>query len=152
MKIVIKDKENKLHEVEDFMFADYSKLIRNCLKYSENDHVINLPTIECETGRWRRLSCGEVFDPATGQWSRLPQMNRRRSNYSLVVTQGQLMVLGGSNQSGLTETTEILDEKNMKWVYGRNMIDATSATASCTVSYKDIEPEVFQKYRDFCAP
>jgi len=105
-----------------------------------------------ETGRWRRLSCGEVFDPATGQWSRLPQMNRRRSNYSLVVTQGQLMVLGGSNQSGLTETTEILDEKNMKWVYGRNMIDATSATASCTVSYKDIEPEVFQKYRDFCAP
>ena len=79
-------------------------------------------------------------------------MNRRRSNYSLVVTQGQLMVLGGSNQSGLTETPEILDEKNMTWVYGRNMIDATSATASCTVSYKDIEPEVFQKYRDFCAP
>ena len=99
-----------------------------------------------------RLSCGEVFDPATGEWSRLPLMNRPRSNYSLLVTRGQLMVLGGYDGSGLTETTEILDETNMKWVFGSNMMDAKSATASCTVSFKDIEPEMFQKFRDFCAP
>ena len=99
-----------------------------------------------------RLSCGEVFDPATGQWSSLPLMNRPRSNYSLLVTRGQLMVLGGYDGSGLTETTEILDETNMKWVFGSNMMDAKSATASCTVSFKDIEPEMFQKFRDFCAP
>merc|ERR1711874_297574 len=63
-----------------------------------------------------------------------------------------LMVLGGYDGSGLTETTEILDETNMKWVFGSNMMDAKSATASCTVSFKDIEPEMFQKFRDFCAP
>ena len=104
------------------------------------------------SGGSERLSCGEVFDPKTNKWTKLPRMNVPRSNYSLVVADGQLMVAGGYDGSGLTQSTEILDQKNNTWVFGKSMREAQSAVASCSVSVREMKPDVRKRYRDIYSP
>ena len=100
------------------------------------------------------LSCGEVFDPKTNKWTKLPRMNVPRSNYSLVVADGQLMVAGGYDGSGLTQSTEILDQKNKTWVFGKSIVNgmAQLAVASCSVSVREMKPDVRKWYRDIFSP
>ena len=100
------------------------------------------------SGGSERLSCGEVFDPKTNKWTKLPRMNVPRSNYSLVVSDDQLMVAGGYDGSGLTQSTEILDQKNKAWVFGQSMREAQSAMASCSVSIREMKPDLRKRYRD----
>ena len=102
------------------------------------------------SGGTRRLSCGEVYDPHTDKWTPLPEMNVPRSNYSLFVADGQLVVAGGYDGSGLTQTTEILNERKKKWVFGRNMMDARSASAAVSISKEMISPEVLKSLNDLC--
>ena len=104
------------------------------------------------SGGSERLSCGEVFDPKTNKWTKLPRMNVPRSNYSLVVADGQLMVAGGYDGSGLTQSTEILDQKNKTWVFGQSMMEARSGVASCSVSVREMKPDVRKRYRDIFSP
>ena len=104
------------------------------------------------SGGSERLSCGEVFDPKTNKWTKLPRMNVPRSNYSLVVADGQLMVAGGYDGSGLTQSTEILDQKNKTWVFGQSMMEARSGAASCSVSVREMKPDVRKRYRDIFSP
>ena len=100
------------------------------------------------SGGSERLSCGEVFDPKTNKWTKLPRMKVPRSNYSLVVSDDQLMVAGGYDGSGLTQSTEILDQKNKAWVFGQSMREAQSAMASCSVSIREMKPDLRKRYRD----
>ena len=99
-----------------------------------------------------RLTCGEVFDPKKNSWSALPEMLVPRSNYSIFVANGRLTVAGGYTGSGLTETVEYLDEKIMKWKFGkRNLLDARSAMASVSVPVDNLNDETLKKFRDFCS-
>ena len=96
-----------------------------------------------------RLTCGEVFDPKKNSWSTLPDMQVPRSNYSIFVADDRLTVAGGYTGSGLTETVEWLDEKVMKWKFGkRNLLDARSAMSSVSVPVDSLNDETLKKFRD----
>ena len=94
------------------------------------------------------LSCGEVYDPNTDEWTPLPDMNIPRLNYSLFVADGQLVVAGGADGSRRTATTEILNVRENKWVFGRNLMDAKCGSAAVSVSKEMIDPEVLKKLND----
>ena len=117
--------------------------------------VASLMDVLYVVGGWsggsERLSCGEVFDPKTNKWTELPRMNVPRISHSLVVSDGQLMVAGGCNmEEGCLQSTEILDQKNKTWVFGKSIVNgmAQLAVASCSVSVREMKPDVRKRYRD----
>ena len=63
------------------------------------------------------------------------------------------MVAGGyTGSGGLTETVEYLDEKIMKWKFGKgNLVDATSAMSSVSVPVDNLSDETLKKFRDLCS-
>ena len=104
------------------------------------------------SGGGGRLTCGEVFDPKKNSWTALPDMLVPRSNYSIFVAEGRLVVAGGYTGSGLTETVEYLDEKVMRWKWGkRNLLDARSAMSSVSVPVDNLSDETLKKFRDLCS-
>ena len=105
------------------------------------------------SGGPERLRCGEVYDPKDKSWSSLPEMLVPRSNYTIFVAEGRLMVAGGYTTGfGLTETVEYLDEKIMKWKFGKgNLVDATSAMSSVSVPVDNLSDETLKKFRDLCS-
>ena len=97
-----------------------------------------------------RLTCGEVFDPKKNSWSALPDMQVPRSNYSIFVADGRLTVAGGYTGSELTETVEWLDEKDMKWKFGKkNLLDARYAMSCVSVSVDYLNDETLKKWKKF---
>ena len=59
-------------------------------------------------------------------------------------------VAGGSDGSRRTATTEILNVRENKWVFGRNLMDAKCGSAAVSVSKEMIDPEVLKKLNDLC--
>ena len=49
-----------------------------------------------------------------------------------------------------TATTEILNVRENKWVFGRNLMDAKCGSAAVSVSKEMIDPEVLKKLNDWC--
>ena len=97
------------------------------------------------------LRCGEVFDQKKG-WSALPKMLVPRSNYSIFVAEGRLMVAGGYTGFGLTETVEYLDEKMMKWKFAKgNLANARMDMSSVSVPVDNLSDEALKKFRDLCS-
>ncbi len=58
-----------------------------------------------------RLDTAEIFDPANNNWSRTDDLTDGRNNHRIaLLLNGQVMVTGGSGQSGqLTSTTELFN-------------------------------------------
>ena len=59
-------------------------------------------------GGWdgqQRLRSGEMFNPDTKVWTALPDMMLPRSNHSLAVVQGRLVVIGGYQGTETTSRT-----------------------------------------------
>jgi hypothetical protein len=56
-----------------------------------------------------RLSSGEMYNPDTKMWTALPDMMVPRSNHSLAVVQGRLVVIGGYQRTETTSKVEVLD-------------------------------------------
>ena len=98
-----------------------------------------------------RLTCGEVFDPQKNSWSSLPEMLVPRSNYTIFVFDGHLMVAGGYTSSSLTETMEYLDEEIMEWKFGKKyLLDARSPMTSVSVPVDNLSNETLKKFRSLC--
>ena len=115
MKILLKDKDDKFHEVEDLIIAVYSKMVRNCLKYSEK--VISLPTIECEI-----LTI--ILD-----WVRSPEKTLALDNYGGFVICDLLLASEFLEMPQLTKMiiswlTEQLNSENAieLWIFARNFL------------------------------
>ena len=106
------------------------------------------------SGGPERLRCGEVFDTKKNSWSSLPEMLVPRSNYTIFVAEGRLVVAGGVT-TGFeeTETVEYLDEKIMKWKFGKgNLVDVPScAMSSVSVPVDNLSDETLKKFRDLCS-
>ena len=124
------------------------------------------------TGGWtggltggRRLASGEVFDPKKSSWTALPAMSVPRSEHSLFVADGRLMVAGGytgSLDSGMTwidewnQTVEYLDEERREWNYLKNLPDLDVERNDERETFKkfvsvhvdDLSEKTLKKFRD----
>ena len=76
-----------------------------------------------------------------------------RSNYTIFVAEGRLVVAGGYTGFGLTETVEYLDEKIMKWRWfdKGNLVDARSGMSSVSIPVDNLSDETLRKFRDLCS-
>ena len=55
-----------------------------------------------------RLSSGDMYNPDTKVWTALPDMMVPRSNHSLAVVQGRLVVIGGYQGTETTSKVKVL--------------------------------------------
>ena len=123
------------------------------------------------TGGWtggllggRRLACGEVFDPQKKSWTALPEMTVPRSQHSMFLADGRLMVAGGytgSLDSGMTlmdgwnETVEYLDEERGEWNILKNLPHLHPNVGNheeikkfVSVPVENLDEKTLEKFRD----
>ena len=74
--------------------------------------VVAMNSMLYVVGGWdgrQRLRSGEMYNPDTKVWTALPDMMVPRSNHSLAVVQGRLVVIGGYQRTETTSKVEVLD-------------------------------------------
>ncbi len=83
------------------------------------------------------LKSAEIWDPSTGSWSALPNMNRHRAaNTASLLPSGQVLICGGTKGNGNNEladvadllgtslnSTEIFDPATNSWSSGPNLAE-----------------------------
>lgn len=57
----------------------------------------------------------ERFDPASGNWERLPDMPSPRGSYGAAFVDGRIVVVGGEEPTRVLATVEMYDIANRKW-------------------------------------
>ena len=77
------------------------------------------------------LASGEVFDPATGQWSAAGSMSQPRQGHSLVaLDSGTALVAGGDAGDDPFQSVEIYDPSSGTWSNTADMADARERFAA----------------------
>lgn len=70
----------------------------------------------------RVLGVAEVYDPATGQWTTLPEMLNPRENFAAVAAAGEIYVLGGYSDTWVdVATVERYDPVAGGWAQGPDL-------------------------------
>ena len=55
-------------------------------------------------GRFKALASGELYDPDAKCWTRLPSMNKSRSNFALIVLDGRIWAIDGDGDVVIYDT------------------------------------------------
>ena len=92
---------------------------------------------------FRSSNTVESYDAVAGDWTRMPNMNERRSNHSLVVVKTKMYVIGGFNAA----KCEVFDNKSKLFV-SLNSPFAISANQALSIGskifvFQDDTPSVF---------
>ena len=92
----------------------------------------------------RRLKTVEVYDPLVSPNFKLQekQLNIRRFNFAVTVTDDKILIMGGYCDRGVTNTTEMYDDKEKEWKVSKPMKFARSCFQALTLTdytlnYKD---------------
>ena len=93
------------------------------------------------------LRSGEVYDPATQEWTELPDMNLPRCAHSLVVLQGKLVVIGGYTGRDTTNKVEQLDLLSNTWEEMEELPCTRSALSSGVISFNKLKEEARDTFR-----
>ena len=94
-----------------------------------------------------RLSSGEMYNHDTKVWTTLPDMMVLRSNHSLAVVQGRLVVIGGYQGTETTSKVEVLDMTSNTWEEVGEMSTSRSALSSGAVTFNSLVEEVREGLR-----
>ena len=92
----------------------------------------------------RTLKTVEVYDPLVSPNFKLQekQLNSIRSNFAVTVTDDKILIMGGYCDRGVTNTTEMYDDKDKEWKVSKPMKFARSSFQALTLTdytlnYKD---------------
>ena len=88
-----------------------------------------------------------MYNPDTKEWTALPEMMVPRSNHSLAVVHGRLMVIGGYQGIETTSKVEVLDMSSNTWEEVGEMSTSRSALSSGVVTYNNLVEEVREGLR-----
>jgi len=83
-----------------------------------------------------RIECQDT-PPASWEWQRLPNMTEPRVSHAAVRCGSQLMVLGGLNEDGYLQGTEIFNDATGEWQYVGDLNRPRSGCAA--VAYDVVE-------------
>jgi Kelch motif len=72
-------------------------------------------------GRMRRLRSVEKYSPERRQWSLLSPMIFPRSNFSMQVVEGAIMVCGGYDGTGVLSDAEVYNKEAYSWSWKMNI-------------------------------
>ena len=73
-----------------------------------------------------------------------------RSNYSITVADGQLLVAGGYDGQGVTSSAETLNMDTWSWEPVGDLPSPRSALAMVTVPVDILDPAELEKLRNMC--
>ena len=88
-----------------------------------------------------------MFNPDTQLWSDLPDMNTPRSNHSLAVVQGRLVVMGGYQGGETTRKVEMLDLTSNIWEEVGELSTNRSALSCGVVPFNRLDEKVRENLR-----
>ena len=77
----------------------------------------------------KNLGAFERFDPATGTWTKLPDLPTPRGGLGAVVTDGHLVTAGGESPTQVFDTVELFDLAAGAWSPGPPMLTARHGMA-----------------------
>ena len=95
----------------------------------------------------RRLRSGEVYDPETQEWTDLPDMCTPRSEHSLAVVQGKIVVIGGYTGEDATSKVEQLHLRTNIWEEMEDRPCKRSDMSSVSISFNKLKEEARDTYR-----
>jgi hypothetical protein len=61
------------------------------------------------------MRSGEKYNPETNTWTSIPNMRRQRENFSMVVINDTIFVIGGFDGMSCTSNVEYFDDRKNKW-------------------------------------
>ena len=88
-----------------------------------------------------------MFNPDTKVWTALPDMMVPRSNHSLAVVQGRLVVMGGYQGTETTSKVEVLNMSSNTWEEVGEMSTSRSGLSSGVVTFNDLVEDVREGLR-----
>ncbi|MEM7374549.1 MAG: kelch repeat-containing protein [Bacteroidota bacterium] len=93
------------------------------------------------------LGSAELYDPATEMWTQATEMLQPRTQFtSVVLDDGRVMAIGGSNGTAETNTCEIYDPSTNSWSF----TDTLAVNTSFASSVKLPDGRVMMTYQTTC--